>query len=208
MTFVGVNGQLYQPEDSDGYVDYRDNNDNQVVSIAIGDDETKNVLVVGVAQDAEVQSVVVGPAAGLVTGITAVTENKEALPFGQEGYLVAMCQKDGVETLAALTQDGRNLIAVKAETDETQTALNILLDRETAVAANSTLKLKTKTAQGEVANLPKLLVQIVSDNNDAAILVMHAPCDGTIEAGTGAFLYNISGQNVEWGALVTKIGFK
>lgn len=179
-----------------------------MLSIAIDDDETNNVLVVGVAQDAEVQRVVVGPAVGLVTGITGVTENAESLPFEQEGYLVARCEKDGAETLAALTQDGRNLIAVKAENDQTEAVLNVLLDRETATPANSTLKLKTKTAAGAVANLPKLLVQIVSDNNDASILVMHAPCDGTIEAGTGAYLYNMSGQVVEWGALVTKIGYK
>lgn len=208
LTFVGVNGQLYQPEDNDGYVDYRDENDSQVLSIAFDDDETKNVLVVGVAQDAEVQRVVVGPAVGQIIGITAVTENAEPLPFGQEGFLVAICEKNGVESKAALTQDGRNLIAVKPETDLQDNTLKVLLDRETAVPANSTLKLKTKTATGAVANLPKLQVEIISDNNDAAVLVMHAPCDGTIEPGTGAYLYNINGQLVEWGENVTKIGYR
>lgn len=178
------------------------------MSIAIGDDESKTVVVASVAQDADVQSVVVGPAVGLVSGIYAVTENIEALPIGQEGYLVAKCEKDGEEGYAALTQDGRNFIAVKPENDQRERILKVLLDRETATPANSTLKLKTKTATGAVANLPKLLVQIVSDNNDASILVMHAPYDGLIEVGAGAYLYNMSGQLVEWGALVTKIGIE
>lgn len=189
-------------------MDYKDENDSPVISIAINDDETKNVFDVSVAQDADVQRVVVGPAVGLVTGIGAVTENNETLPFGQEGYLVADCEKDGAVIRAALTQDGKNLISVKSELDQSESVLYVLLDRETAVPANSTLKLKTKTATGAVANLPKLNVQIVSDNNDASILVMHAPYDGLIEAGAGAYLYNMSGQLVEWGALVTKIGFK
>ena len=206
LTFINGNGFILQPEDNDGYVDYRNEDDDQVLSVAINDDESKKVLVVGVAQDADVQRVVVGPAVGNIETILAVTEDLEDLPYDEEGFLIVECSKGETFIKAALTQDGVNIITALRTKDDTQHQFDILFSDETAKTANSTLKLNAKPPTGEIANLPKLSVEIISENNDAAVLVLHAPCDGFIPSGAGLLLYKMNAHSVEWGEQITVAG--
>lgn len=205
LTFVGVNGQLYQPEDSDGYVDYRDENDSQVFSIAFDDDETKNVLRVGVAQDADVQRVVVGPAVGSVEGVTAVNEQLQELTVGESGFLATNAYEGDVGSRCLLTQDGHNAIPATRVENIGDNFTVVVLDRETPVTINSLLKLPTVQPSGQAAGLQMLRCELFSENNDAVIRVLHAPADDSASGATSAQLFNENNQRASWGDSVRKI---
>lgn len=205
LTFINGNGQLFQPEGSDGYVDYSDDNDSQVISIAIDDDETKNVLVVGVAQDADVQRVVVGPAVGYADRIFAIDDNKELLAVGETGYLCAMVVKDDQETPVLLTQDGRNAISTKRLADDDTARVFELINREMPIAINSLTKLQNATPTGAAAQLPRVLCEIYNLDNNVVIRALHAPADDTADGGISATLYNQNNEFVYWGDQVTQL---
>lgn len=177
LTFVGVNGLLYQPEGSDGYVDYRDENDSTVLAIAFDDDETKNVLKVGVAQDAEVQRVVVGPAVGVVEVFNFVNENLQDLQVGESGFIVVVGYKEPDSNYSLLTQDGQKGVTCKRIADIDDTPVYELFNREAPQTILSTMKLPAATPGGDLANLPKILADIYDDSGNAVLRALHAPAD-------------------------------
>lgn len=174
-----------------------------MISIAIDDDETKNVLVVGVAQDADVQRVVVGPAIGEVQGIAVKKSNLEDAAVGETAYILASCVIDEQVTLARLTQDGHNALTCVKEEDGNEIIFFKVLDKAVAVPANATLKLSAAEPQGEVANLPAIKVEIGSFNNDAFGKILHAPYDNQFDGSAGfALIKTMQGGVVEWGELI------
>lgn len=205
LTFVGVNRYLYQPEGSDGYVDYLDEDDKQALSIAIDDDETKNVLVAGVAQDAEVQRVVVGPAVGRIRSWSFRNENMQPLAVGESGFVVLECNKDGNEQYCLVSQDGKTALTCKRVADSGEQQWFELLDRETPVTVIRTLKLPSAMPGGALAELPKVLCEIASFNNDAHIKVLHAPALQWDEGASAAPLYTSPSSQTSWGDQVTTL---
>lgn len=205
LTFINGNGQLFQPEGSDDYVDYRDENDSQVLSIAIDDDETKNVLKVGVAQDADVQRVVVGPAVGNVEGITVEGEGGQPPVVGQQYFLLAIVVKNGQEQRALITQDGKTAVTAYIEQDAEQNRKARVFNSSSPVLSTLQMKLTSATPTGEFAELPMLRAELASNNNDLGIAVIHAPTDFAAEEGINVYLVNDGGNQVNVGDEVTKL---
>lgn len=174
-----------------------------MISIAIGDDETKNVLVAGVAQDADVQRVVVGPAIGEVQGIAIRKSNLEDPAAGDTAYILASCVIDEQVTLAMLTQDGHNALTCVVEEDSNEILFYKVLDKSVAVPANSLLKLSAAEPQGDVAELPVIKVEIGDFNNDAFCRILHAPSDDQYDLAAGfTLLKTMQGGFIEWGELI------
>lgn len=176
-----------------------------MLSIAIDDDETKNVLVVGVAQDAEVQRVVVGPAVGEVLGATFRNENLQKLAVGESGFVVIEGYIGTDLHYCLATQDGRTALTCKCVAGTGELKMQELFNRETPVPINSLLKLPSATPGGALAELPKVLCEIASFNNDAIIKVLHAPADDQVESAVALFLYTSQGNPASWGDQVTTL---
>lgn len=205
LTFINGNGQLYQPEDTDGYVDYCDENDSQVLSIAIGDDESKIVVVASVAQDADVQRVVVGPAVGSTEGFAFVNENLQELAVGESGFVVVSSSKEAEGNYSVATQDGRNGITCKRVADYNQSPVYELINRETPVTIISTLKLPSATPGGVLANLPKILCELYNDNGSAVLRALHAPAEDQVEGAVKTSLFKQPYQQAYWDDQVTRL---
>lgn len=187
-------------------MDYLDDNDSPVVSIAIDDDETKNVLEVSVAQDADVQRVVVGPAVGNVMDYTILNDSLAEPQLGETGYLLAQCYINGQRSLCALTQDGQNVIQGTFEKipDNPNVSALRVFQSNIPVPANSTLKFNSGMATGQIATLPKLLVEPTSFNNDFGMLILHAPDDSGVD-GFIIMILNDNSSQVYWGDQVEKL---
>lgn len=187
-------------------MDYKDENDSPVLSIAFDDDETKNVLDVSVAQDADVQRVVVGPAVGETEHLTFVNENLQELEVGESGFVVVSSYKGEDGNYSVATQDGRNGITCKRVADYNQTRVYELINRETPVYITSTLKLPSATPGGDLANLPKILCEIYNDNGDAVLRALHAPADDQADGASRARLFKTEQlQSALFGDEVTKL---
>lgn len=205
LTFINGNGQLFQPEDNDGYVDYNDENGSPVISIAINDDETKNVLNVSVAQDTDVQRVIVGPAIGSVEASDCYNENLQELAVGESGFVFLVGYKGDDAQLALVTQDGRTAVTCKRIEDVNENRWFELINRQTPVTVNSLLKLPSAIPEGDLAALPKVLCEIYSDNNDAVIKGLHAPAEDTVEGAFSIKLFNNPLEQTEWGEQVSTL---
>lgn len=206
LTFINGNGLLFQPEGSDGYVDYHDENDSQVISIAIDDDdETKNVLVVGVAQDADVQRVVVGPAVGRVESIRVLNDQLQAVAVGETGFIVAVTEKDDVNSYATLTQDNAKCLIAQRIENIGQRSRYIIRDSSKPTALNSLFKAMAAVPTGEIANLPMLKVELFSINNDAIFKVLHAPSEDENEGSVVLATFDENLDPLNWGDIVTTV---
>lgn len=175
------------------------------MSIAIGDEESKTVVVASVAQDADVQRVVVGPAVGNVEDYAVRTDAMQQPQTGDTCFLLAECRVDGQPTYCALTQDGRNVIKGElVDIDgEGRTAFKVFQSAN-PVPANSLLKLSSGQATGQIAPLPKMLIEPHSDNNDFCLHILHAPNDG----GPNGFNVSLTTNGSDpayWGDGVTEL---
>lgn len=205
LTFINSSGYLFQPEDSDGYVDYIDENDSPVISIAFNDDETKNVLNVGIAQDANVKDIILGPTCGSILDVMMMTEDLDYPELGDTGYMVADCLKDGQYVKCALTQDGINVIS----------GINVLVDNDwhrckifssgIPVPALANIKLSSATPVGQIASLPKLKVQLASFDNSFSVKVLHAPADVVDEGAYMTPLIKTGNAPCYWGDNITEL---
>lgn len=180
-------------------------NGDQVMSIDIGDEESKTVVVAGVAQDADVQRVVVGPAVGLLDRVFVIDDNGQLPSVGEIGYLSAIVVKDDQETHVLLTQDGTNAISAKRLADVDTAKFFELVNRETPFAINSLTKLGKVTPVGAAAQLPKLLCELYSLNNDAVVRALHAPAYGRADGAIAATLFNQNQEIIYWGDQVTQL---
>lgn len=187
-------------------MDYTDENESPVLSIAFDDDETKNVLVVGVAQDANVKRVVVGPAVGRIETLRIVDDQLNNPQQGQQGFLVAECTKGDVSTYAALTQDGRNVLTAIAGEYSDNRRICQLLNRQTPVYVTSLLKLSSAAPAGQITDLPKILIELASYENNAMLKINHAPAEETFDGATATTLFKSSEKAVcYWGDEVTQL---
>lgn len=176
-----------------------------MLSIAIDDDETKNVLVVGVAQDADVQRVVVGPALGRCDGYLLRKADMSEVETDETGFLLAKFYKDGVYNYAALTQDGRKVITAKAMENNEGDPVILLLESQTSITVNSATKLSSSEPTGAVADLPRVQVEIEDVSGDAGGLILHAPFVGAITSGYHFLFCNFDQSQIFWGDSVNRI---
>ena len=206
LTFIDRNGMLYQPEDNDGYVDYNDTEGNQQFSIAIEDEGEFSSLELIAPQDNNIQRVVVGPAVGFLDGFRIVKDNFETPQEGETGYILGRSEVDGNEILSLLTQDGVKAITAYVEEINENIITARVLNRQTAVSANATLKLDSAVPTSEMANLPKLKIEPGSDNNDFCVKVIHAPADNSYDGATALYLYkNKDKTPTYWGDSVQEL---
>ena len=152
------------------------------------------------AQDADVQRVVVGPAIGEVQDVAIRKSNLEVPVVGDTAYILASCVIDEQVTLAMLTQDGKTALTCVVEEDSNNTQFFKVLDKSVAVPANATLKLSAAEPQGDVAELPVIKVEIAEFNNDVFVKILHAPSDNQYDGSAGfTLLKTKQGGTIEWG---------
>lgn len=157
------------------------------------------------AQDADVQRVVVGPASGTIQDVVTLTDTLNEVQVGETGYLLASCIIDGQANYYALTQDGQSVIKGElVALDENNQGLNVF-SSQAAVIANGQVKLNSGQPTGLIANLPKLLVEMSSLNNSYVIKVLHAPADGDENGAYNLELVSANNTTVYWGDQITAL---
>lgn len=199
------NDELYVPDGNDGYVDYIDESQTAVMSIAIDDEGTTSVLRVGVSVDANVKDVIVGPALGACEGYLLRKADMSEVSEGETGFLLAQFYKDGTTSYAALTQDGRTVITAKLEEISRIGQALLLLDSVTERPVVSTLKLSSSEPSGAVANLPMVKVTLVSYGGQAGGLIQHSPFKYGEDTGYYIMFYTSEGTQIFWGDNASKI---
>ena len=208
LTFINGNGEFYEPADNDGYVDYVDVEENVLFSIAIGDEEETNTLTFNAPQNDNIQRVIVGPAVGSVENTRTVNSNLQTLAVNEQGFVLAASYIGEEIQYSALTQDGINIITAKRLQDYHEAQAFDLLHREHPVRFNATLKLPAAPAVGEVANLPKLKIELISGEGNACIKILHAPSDDVYDNSYCIILKNSNFEPVYWGDEVTNLVYQ
>lgn len=169
------------------------------MSIRFDDDESKTVVVVGVSQDAEVQRVVVGPAVGSIHDSGGYNENMQELEAGESGFVVLVSHKGGQAQYALATQDGKTAITCKCVYNSGGQQWYEVVSRQTPVTITSLLKLPSAIPTGDLAELPKVLCEIYSDDTAAVIKALHAPADNLVEGAFAIKLYASPNNQAQWG---------
>lgn len=160
------------------------------------------------AQDAEVQRVVVGPAVGNVEHVLVKKSDMQGVLVDEEGFVLVQAYIGEEPQYAALTQDGINIITAKRVQDYNEAETFDLLHRQNAVPFNSTLKLPSAPAEGDVANLPKLTIELISGEGNACIKVLHAPSDDMYDNAFCLIMLNSNHEPIYWGDEVTNLLFQ
>lgn len=211
LTFINRAGYIYQPGDNDGYVDYFNYSDDTqglslAFSIAIGDDEEKNVLEFNAPLDDNIRFIELSKAVGPLESLQLVDENLDPITLGNEGFLIGICPTEDpdLDVKVAISQDGTNIIKAVMVVDE-PLAMSKILSRSVPVSINSLLKLSSSPASGAIANLPVLKAEMYSFDNDATIRVMHAPAELQYDGAVGLSLFDSEGNHVYWGDNVTEL---
>lgn len=199
LTFINGNGDIYQPEEGDGYVNYLDNEQQEAFSIAITDEEELTVISVTTASGFDIAEIIMSTPSGLLLNITAMKSDGTIARAGESGFLVGQTEGyNGVETVA-ISQDGINVITVDIVTGPTDYPMRIL-NRQQPVVLNSLFKFPAAPPEGVIANMPIIKGRLISFNNDASLQCLYAPNEMSNDFGVGAILRNNNGQTVEWGS--------